>query len=157
MLEKPGFPASVTVLVVDDEPITRSVFVRALRRLGCKVMEAVNIEEAMAVWREIRADLLIAEFMLRDGFGTDLALKIREHRPDVPVLLTWGTPLDGWTDSHRERFASLGARTDFLPKPFHIAALALKAAELIPVDLGGFQWNRQSRSQKGNRQLRREY
>src|SRR5438270_14081743 len=112
VIEQPIFPESKTVLLVDDEPVSRYVFVRALERHGYNVIEAANMDEALVVCREETVDLLIAELMLRDGFGTDLAKKVREHCPDVPVLLTCGTPLDGCPDAHRKRFDELGFGTD---------------------------------------------
>ena len=99
---------------------------------SANVIEAANMDEALVVCREETVDLLIAEFMLRDGFGTDLAKKVREHCPDVPVLLTSGTPLDGWPDAHRKRFDELGFGADFLPKPFYISKLGSKVAHLLP-------------------------
>lgn len=99
------------------------------------MLEAATIEEAITICCDGRQhiDALIAEFMLTDGQGTDLAAEIRKHCPDVPVLLTSGTPMDGWSAIHRVRFDELGNRTDFLPKPFHLAALDAKLGRLLPV------------------------
>jgi CheY-like chemotaxis protein len=46
--DNPLSTASKTVLVVDPEPISRNVFVRALERLGYNVFEAVDADEALA-------------------------------------------------------------------------------------------------------------
>jgi CheY-like chemotaxis protein len=124
-----------TVLIVDCEPISRNVFVRALDRLGYQVLEATNVEEATRLCRDERqhVDALIAEFMLTDGKGTELAAEIRNHCPDIPVLLTSGTPPDGWSDVHRLRFVELGIKADFLPKPFQLSALELKLQHLFSI------------------------
>lgn len=114
-----------TVLVVDCEPISRTVFVKMLERSGYEVLEAANASDAIKICRDGRhhIDLLIAEFLLPDSKGTDLASEIRNHCRDVPILLTSGTPLDRWSEVHRVRFSELGSRTDFLPKPFQYSAL----------------------------------
>ncbi len=133
-----GTPASSKnplILVVDDSAISRNVFVRALRRLGHRVIEAAAMKEAMAICRDAcwHLDLLIAEFMLRDGNGAEVAAKVREHYPDLPVLLTCGTPPEGWSEAERRRSAELGA--DFIQKPFHISTLYLKVYQLLSVQV----------------------
>jgi CheY-like chemotaxis protein len=131
--EKPPADEERTVLVVDDEEISRKVFIKALTRLGYTVLEAANTEEALTLCRHSgkRLDLVIADFVLTDGKGTDLAVRVREHCPDVPVLLTSGTPLDGWSDAERRRYADLGVRADFLQKPFQIRTLDSKLKDLL--------------------------
>jgi CheY-like chemotaxis protein len=128
----------IVVLIVDCEPIARNVFVKILGRLGYQVLEAATINEAMRICRDERQhiDALIAEFMLTDGEGTELAAEIRKHCPDVPVLLTSGIPMDGWSDLQRLRFAELGIRTDFLPKPFQLSVLRSKLQHLFSVGKG---------------------
>lgn len=122
-----------TVLVVDDEPINRNVFARSLQLLGYRVLQAVSMKEASAICQDesYQVDVLIADYMLTDGKGTDLAMAIREHCPDVRILLTSGTPLEAWRDRDLQTLEELGLRADFLPKPFRIADLRSKLARLL--------------------------
>lgn len=122
-----------TVLVVDDEPISRNVFAQSLQPLGYRVLQAVSIIEASAICQDesYQVDVLIADYMLTDGKGTDLAMTIREHCPDVRVLLTSGTPLEAWRDKDKRTLAELGVCADFLPKPFRVADLRSKLARLL--------------------------
>jgi DNA-binding response OmpR family regulator len=124
---------SRTVLVVDGHSTSRDFFVRAMQTFGFTVLEAANKTEAMELCHDQvhYIDLLIAEFVLADAKGTQLAANVREHCPNVPVLLTSSLPLDEWRENERTEFADLGVGAAFLPKPFHISKLKSKLAYLL--------------------------
>lgn len=73
-----------------------------LRDCGYKVVEAVDADEAMAVLShlEARTDVVLSDIELPgavDGFG--LSKWIREHRPEIQVVLT-GTVLRAVSAAH---------------------------------------------------------
>ena len=83
-----------TILVVDDNVLIRMVIAAYLRDCGFRVIEAVNAEEALVVLqqRETEVDVVFSDVEMpgpMDGFG--LNRWIREHRPELPVILA-GTP-----------------------------------------------------------------
>lgn len=110
-----------TALVVEDEPLVLAVFRTILQRNGFIVL-AAETGEAAFHWsydRALRIDLVVADIRLPGIPGSDMVLQIRTSRPDVPVLLTSGTPPDGWNTMDQRNIAELPKGSySFLQKPF---------------------------------------
>jgi PAS domain S-box-containing protein len=86
-------PGRETLLMVEDEESLRVTTARLLRRLGYRVIEANDGREAMDAWgREGgRVDLLLTDLVMPGGIGgLDLAARLRERNPDLPVILVSG-------------------------------------------------------------------
>lgn len=82
-----------TLLMVEDEESLRVTTARLLRRLGYRVIEANDGREAIEAWvREGgRVDLLLTDLVMPGGIGgLDLAARLREGDPDLPVILVSG-------------------------------------------------------------------
>lgn len=125
-------PPRPVVLVVDDEPIVRNVFVNVLSAAGFPVLEAASSQEALDLCGQPKQNIavVVVDYVLTDGTGTALAERIREHCPDSRLLLTSGTPTEAWQQHDQRRLADLGGRTDFLQKPFLSAELVAKVKAL---------------------------
>ena len=117
-----------TVLVLDDDPIARAVFRKILRSRHFNVVEASTAEEAMRALRRAPwdYDLLIADCILDDSSGFEVALRARRLRPDLPVLLTSGTP--------QENVSDLGDGVEFLSKPFRPKTLESLVQRLLQAE-----------------------
>jgi len=85
-----------TMLLVDDDPAIRRLLKRMLSGYAVKWLEAHNIEDGIAAFLaaplEIRA--LWVDVQLPDGSGCELAEKIRESAPAMPVVLISGGRLE---------------------------------------------------------------
>jgi DNA-binding NtrC family response regulator len=84
-----------TILVVEDDILVRMPIAQYLRDCGYKVIEASNSDEAMQVLlhQEISVDVVFSDVEMPgavDGFG--LAKWIRQHRPNLDVLLAGTVP-----------------------------------------------------------------
>lgn len=82
-----------TVLVVEDEVLTRLVIADYLRECGYRVHEAVSADEAIAILQspEVSVDVVFSDVEMpgsMDGFG--LARWIRANKPGMQVILTSG-------------------------------------------------------------------
>jgi CheY-like chemotaxis protein len=80
----------VRVLLLDDDPAT--LFLRAiiLRQQGYYVVTAGTVDEAIAAFAEI--DIAVLDYHLGEGqFGTDVAVTLREVRPEVPIIILSAT------------------------------------------------------------------
>jgi DNA-binding NtrC family response regulator len=80
------------VLVAEDEIIVRMDVANALRERGFRVLEAYNADEAIElVSATPDLDVVFSDIHMPGSMnGTELAVWLRSHRPDVPVLLTSG-------------------------------------------------------------------
>jgi PAS domain S-box-containing protein len=101
------------VLLVEDEPATRSGIERLLVSLGFQVTAVATAEEALAVPHEPSHHLLLTDLLLPGADGLTLAGALAERWPELPVVLMSGY-------SHTEPPAD----TPFLHKPFTTSQLA---------------------------------
>jgi CheY-like chemotaxis protein len=106
---------------VDDDPEVRAVTSAYLTEMGHRVIEAPDGASAIDVLRTDRQiDILVADFAMPGMTGFDLALKAREHRDQIGVLL-----VTGYADPDK-----MAKGFPLLHKPFGRAELAAKITEV---------------------------
>jgi two-component system, cell cycle response regulator CpdR len=89
-------PASLRVLVVDDEPTLRAFMVRALAGDGHEVAiaeDGAGALEAIAA-AEQPFDVVISDIVMPETDGISLALKIAKESPSTAVVLISGYPAE---------------------------------------------------------------
>ena len=108
-------PALPHILLVEDEPLIRMLAADMLDALGYAAVEAATGAEALALDDDVigSARCLMIDLGLPDMSGEEVVRRLRERRPDLPVILTTGA------DASRAR-ASLGAdgSVSVLEKPY---------------------------------------
>ena len=118
--------AGETILVVEDEPVVRSLVVEVLNELGYETLEAGEASEALCITEsEQRIDLLISDVGLPGMNGRQLADIARQQRPGLKVLFATG---------YAESFAAndfLGPDMAVITKPFAIDVFATKVGEML--------------------------
>ena len=122
-----------TVLVVEDEEMIRTLVADLLTAHGYRVLETADAEEALAQSRAHpgRIHLLITDVVMPKTSGVELARRLRESRPDLPVLLT-----SGYSGEALQRSAE-AVEAEILRKPFTPATLLERVASMIGPDRGG--------------------
>ncbi|HAW25160.1 MAG TPA: hybrid sensor histidine kinase/response regulator, partial [Pseudomonas sp.] len=115
-----------TILVVEDEPVVRSLVVEVLNDLGYETLEAGEASEALEITEsQQRIDLMVSDVGLPGMNGRQLAEIVRQQRPGLKVLFATG---------YAESFAAndlLGPDMAVMTKPFAIDAFALKVGEML--------------------------
>ncbi len=81
-----------TILIVDDNPLVRSLSVRRIRALGYRSFEAPDGDTAFAMLQSgLQVDLLFTDVVMPGMLsGYDLAIKVQEAFPTIKILLTSG-------------------------------------------------------------------
>jgi CheY-like chemotaxis protein len=119
-------PTRAIVLVVDDEEAIRTLARRILEGAGYGVVEAKDGVDAL---RMVNAgtpvDFLIVDLDMHRTRGDEMAMQIRERRPELKVLYI--TAFIGSLMNGRQVLADYEA---FLEKPFTAASL-LEAVSLL--------------------------
>ncbi len=107
---------SYSLLVVEDEPMVRSLIVDILRSEGYKVAEAAGPEEAAAIFAQHPGhfDLMITDIMMPGIKGPALANLFRQEQPGLRVLY-----VTGYSDE-----LTLEPGDGFIQKPFAPDTLA---------------------------------
>ena len=121
------------ILVVDDEPHTRTFICDGLSALGI-TDDAVGVataDEAMAAVARQQPDLIITDVRMPGLNGLDLARYIRQTHPDVKVVV-----VTGYNTRDIEKTALALSVTALLKKPFGLDTLAdvvRRALNNVPV------------------------
>jgi len=118
-----------TVLLVEDEPLVRSLAARVLRQQGYNVLEAPDGAEGMAIAREHAGEevhLLLTDVVMPKMGGKELADRLKSLWPDIKVLFT-----SGYTYNAITQHGLLDREMAFLEKPFSISGLIRKVREVL--------------------------
>jgi two-component system cell cycle sensor histidine kinase/response regulator CckA len=113
-----------TVLVVEDGESVRRTIAQLLRRLGYRVLEAGNSEEALALWPQERerVALLLTDMVMPGPInGQQLLHQLRQDKPSLKCLL-----MSGYSRELVDEGISTQHHTSFLPKPVELSTLAEK-------------------------------
>jgi PAS domain S-box-containing protein len=132
LLETPEVPepsgGGEVVLVVEDDDVIRRLVRRTLERRGYTVLDAPDGAAALELCarHDGRIDLLLADVVMPELGGVELAAELRPFRPGTRVLFMSGYAEDAPT---RRGLQLVGA--DILDKPFTTASLARRVRDAL--------------------------
>lgn len=113
------------LLLVDDDPLTVQSMAQIFEAEGFEVFTASSSEEAMQVFQENPAHVVIADLVMPGKSGIELTRQVKELSPGTSVVVITG---------HASTRAAVGAlksgAADFLPKPVEPDTLRLVVSEL---------------------------
>ena len=101
------------ILLVDDDPFTRSLIDDLLRGRVVELHIAVNIAQARQAFRQSDFNLVILDQRLPDGNGLDFFAEMRRERPRQTALL-----ITGYAEVKDAVRAVREGLFDYLTKPF---------------------------------------
>ncbi len=81
-----------SILVVDDEVMVRELYSAWLEEAGHSVYTAASAMEARDILQREPIDVLVSDIRMARQTGIDLLAWVREHNPDLPVILVTGVP-----------------------------------------------------------------
>jgi PAS domain S-box-containing protein len=108
-------PEGLRVLLVEDNPQVRDFAEGLLEDLGCRVVSAENGEKALDQLAVDGIDLVVSDVVMPGMSGVELAHKVQEIHPEVPVLLATG---------YSDEIVQHGSEFSVLLKPFGAADLS---------------------------------
>ena len=117
-----------TILVVEDDAEVRRQVVRGLEDEGFTVAQAGHGADALEVARRAdgNLDLVVSDVSMPTMPGRELARRLAEIKPDLPVLF-----ISGYPGADVVQRGLLDADRPFMQKPFTPEALAEKVRELL--------------------------
>ena len=120
--------ADEVVLVVEDEGAVRNIMARTLRECGYMVLEAAHGLQALEILARhgVSVTLIIADVVMPQISERELAERVLERWPDVPILFT-----SGYTGLYVVQRGLLDEGQEFTQKPFAPDTLAQKVREML--------------------------
>jgi len=109
-----------TILVVDDDADLREIVARRLERVGVKVLEAVDGDEAIRMTRAEQPDLVLMDIMMpgTDGVTACRTLKEDPETEAIPIIM-----LTAKVDTETNLSSLVYGALDFLEKPVSLDVL----------------------------------
>ena len=92
MIRSKSKKSGKNILLVDDHPVARKSMQRVLLEAGYRIFAASSAKEALKVFAEHSGavDLLIADCMMPEMNGQELAETLRRQKPGLKILLVSG-------------------------------------------------------------------
>ncbi|MGA1050861.1 MAG: response regulator transcription factor [Ilumatobacteraceae bacterium] len=140
-----------TILLVEDDERISEPLLRVLGNEGFEVVHTPTGSRGLAEVAGHPPDLILLDLTLPDIDGLDVCRKVREHHPDLPIIML--------TARSEEMDVIVGLNAgadDYVPKPFRLAELvarirarlrAASASRRVPQELiaGDLRLNTESR------------
>jgi len=87
------------ILFVDDHEVLARLSCEILEMQGYRAVSAYNATDALEKFEKQKFDLLVTDFRMEGMNGLELARKVHDKHPDVPVIIVTGYgPIDGGND-----------------------------------------------------------
>ena len=117
-----------TILLVEDEPMVRSMVRRILERLGYKIFEAGCPADALAEYEHQldRITMLLTDVIMPGMNGRQLYERLRALKPGLKVLF-----MSGYTQDAIAHHGVLEEGISFTPKPCTGEELAVKVRQVL--------------------------
>jgi CheY-like chemotaxis protein len=116
------------VLVVDDEPMALKLIQTILEKRGFEVLSSTSPVDAVRLFesRKDEVQLLISDIVMPEMDGTQLATRLVEINPELPVLFMSGFV----TEYEVAQAASIG-QFAFIRKPFRPSTLVQAVQKML--------------------------
>lgn len=120
-VEAQSRPGRGCVLVAEDRADVRRLTCSMLKQLGYEPIEAVSGAEALAIARtpKERISILLADVIMPEMNGPELAAALRQFLPEVKIVF-----MSGYSDVALTQTGTLDSEICYLQKPFTLNQLA---------------------------------
>ena len=127
-VSSPSLGHGETILLVDDNESIRVAFGSILRLKGYNVIQAENGHKALEAAEKYqqKIHLLVTDMVMPEMSGKELAVRLREKRPDIKALY-----MSGYTEEAIRAQGQLEDHGAFISKPASIQSLLEKIRELL--------------------------
>lgn len=116
-----------TVLVVDDDLMVRDMLYDFLLERGYRVIAAEDGKSALESIRNRTFQAAIVDIKLPEANGLSIVRRMKEVKPDVPVIVVTAYPSE---EVKAEAYA-IGA-VAFMEKPFKVTRIAAELKKAMP-------------------------
>ena len=127
-----------TILLVEDDERISEPLLRVLTAEGFEVVHAATGNDGLAAVLARRPDLMLLDLTLPDIDGLDVCRKVREDRPEMPIIMLTARA------EEMDVIVGLGAGADdYVPKPFRLAELVARIKARLRIAQAAHQMPRE--------------
>ena len=127
-----------TILLVEDDERISEPLIRVLGTEGYDVVHASNGYDGLDAVATRKPDLMLLDLTLPDIDGLDVCRKVREDRPEMPIIMLTARA------EEMDVIVGLGAGADdYVPKPFRLAELVARIKARLRVASAAHQMPRE--------------
>jgi DNA-binding NtrC family response regulator len=112
--------SSISVLVVDDEEMMRSLLTKILSREGYNILTAEDGLQALEMLREDKIDIVISDMKMPRMNGFELLKHIKDEYPATGVII-----MTAYGDTYTVKDALLLGADEYITKPFKSFEISL--------------------------------
>jgi len=122
------FKGSETILLVDDEEMILEVGQAMLEKLGYQIIVADCGKQALDVVNSKgdEIDMVILDLIMPGMDGGKVFERIKEIRPQLPIMLSSGYAINGQADEIMKKGCN-----GFIQKPFNLSKLSEKVRQIL--------------------------
>ncbi len=120
------------VLVVDDNEMVRETVARILELTGCRVLQACDGLEGVALFAGGQVDLVFCDLLMPRRGGLEALRTFRQLAPDVPVVVMTGAAPRKADGEQFDVAAAQAGAVEVLHKPFRAAHVRDALARWLP-------------------------
>lgn len=113
------------ILIIEDDPATRDIMHKFLRREGFRTVDAPNAKAGLELILKMKPDLVLLDITLPDRSGYEVLAEIR-HLGNTPVIVVTGRH-----DSVDELLGLRIGSDDYITKPFNPDVLVARVATVL--------------------------
>jgi CheY-like chemotaxis protein len=113
------------ILVVDDDDLVRETAVVLIKSLGYGTVSVANAQDALRLVMDDGIDAVLTDIMMPGIDGLELAKRIHELEPRMPVICTTGYANVVEESRHYNAL---------LRKPYHVATVAKALKSVLAAD-----------------------
>lgn len=112
--------SSVSILIVDDEEMMRTLLDRILSREGYKIRSAEDGVVALEVLKAERFDIIISDMKMPRMDGFELLKIVKNEYPQIGVII-----MTAYGDTYTVKDALLLGADEYITKPFKSYEISL--------------------------------
>ncbi len=112
--------SAVSILIVDDEEMMRSLLEKILGREGYKIKTAEDGVAALDVLRSEKIDIIISDMKMPRMNGFELLKIVKKEHPQIGVII-----MTAYGDTYTVKDALLLGADEYMTKPFKSYEISL--------------------------------
>jgi len=121
-----------TVLLVEDDRNLRQALAETLTLADYDVLTAIDGASALTAMEGAPVAAVVTDYQMKPMDGCELLGRIRDDRPDLPVLL-----MTAYGSVEHAVEAMMAGASDYIVKPFDAQTLSEKLARIMPPSVEG--------------------